>query len=75
MRAENLIKPELNESSINDTIENVKYKEQILKQVEIMKDAFKKIDKNQDNNISYIELSEFLDKNMKVKNKKKFSYK
>jgi hypothetical protein len=66
MIAEENTKQELNDSALNDTLDNIKYKEKILKNVELMKQAFKKIDLNSDNQISYVELTEFLDNNSKV---------
>lgn len=66
MLAQENTKQELNDSSLNDTLENVKYKETILKNVEFIKQSFRKIDINSDNQISYVELAEFLDNNSKV---------
>ena len=66
MIAEENTKQELNDSALNDTLDNIKYKEKILFNVELMKQAFKKIDLNSDNQISYVELAEFLDNNSKV---------
>ncbi len=67
MKGDQIMNQDLNESSFNDTRENAKYKEAILKNVEIMKQAFRRIDLNKDNYISYVELSDFLDGKLKVK--------
>ncbi len=58
------------DSAMNDSINNNTYKLQLTKNYELLKEAFKRIDRNSDDLISESELLQFLDSNMA--NGKKF---
>lgn len=52
--------------SEQDSFSNPNYKQQITKNVELLREAFKKIDKNSDDMIDEQEIIEFLDSQMQV---------